>query len=757
MRKRKLPFGKYYDVSPAIGSAIAVFSISLLLLGQPLVAKDNPDAILHTRGYNIIPSPQEVTLAATDVAIDATWSVSSAIGDDIAYRTLVGDAEKLYQLKFAASGNKKIVLSVQKGAVKGSDDPALNEQGYVIRIGADEIRITGNTKAGLFYGVQSLLQLMRPTQPGAVKVPQGEIRDWPEFQLRFIHWDTKHHLDRLETLKTYLDRLARLKINMVSFEIWDKFKFPSHPDVGVKEGFTPEQLQELVDYGLERHIEIVPNIQAPAHMQWILNHEKYAHLRADGSDYEACLCDPETYELIFSLYQDIIDATKGVHYFHASTDEVYYAGICSKCKRPYNEENRSLAFVDFVNKAHDYLSKHGRRMIFWSEWPLAPEHMSKLPSDVINGVLDASYFVGRIQPVNQEGYITGQNKKGIRQLVYTTQAASLAPVAFREGGREQLLETLHNKFLFTAKRGNPIGTFAAGWDDLGPHSELYWAGWTAAAQYSWNTDVENVEHFVADFMMDFYGPGVYGMVDVYRDMKKLSDFYMGSWDKIVPVVPGDGKTRASYGNSDGKYRYPHPLKENALPQPALPFTAGLNIRPVYGAGRYKDLVDQARQMNELATSVIYRLEENRVRATHNAYNFEVLLALTKFMRHHARMFMSLNEIEENLKDAEASAAVGDAKAAVQSLLFAHALAAQNIRNREHVIQHMKEVFSESRVPGYLTREDQYFKWELTVGMDDWEQKMSQIILDYAKKNSLDVAPIENVLKNRQFAAEAAGE
>ena len=218
------------------------------------------------------------------------------------------------------------------------------------------MQVKGNSKAGLFYGVQSLIQLFKTAGPGQVLLPEGEIRDWPDLQLRIIHWDTKNHLDRISALKDYIDRLARLKINMISFEIWDKFKFPTDPDIGVKEGFTPAQLQDLVNYGLERHIQIVPNIQAPAHMQWVLNLPKYAHLRADGSDYQACRCDPQTYKLIFSLYQDIIDATKGVDYFHASTDEVYYAGICKKCSA-YNPRNRSLAFVDFVNQAHEYLTR----------------------------------------------------------------------------------------------------------------------------------------------------------------------------------------------------------------------------------------------------------------------------------------------------------------------------------------------------------------------------------------------------------------
>ena len=95
-----------------------------------------------------------------------------------------------------------------------------------------------------------------------------------------------------------------------------------------------------------------------------------------------------------------------------------------------------------------------------------------------------------------------------------------------------------------------------------------------------------------------------------------------------------------------------------MPEPALPFTAGLNVRPVYSSGKYQEWVTEAREMDQLATSVIYRLEENRLRASHNDYNFEVLLTLTRYMRHHARLFENMHEMENNLQTAESSAASG---------------------------------------------------------------------------------------------------
>ena len=119
-------------------------------------------------------------------------------------------------------------------------------------------------------------------------------------------------------------------------------------------------MHELCAYALERYIQIVPVIQAPAHMSYVLKHEEFAHLRADGMNYQACICDEETRQLIFEMYTDIIDATPGMDYLYVSTDEWYYAGICDKCENEYSSTNRSQVWADFGNEATRFLSAHNR-------------------------------------------------------------------------------------------------------------------------------------------------------------------------------------------------------------------------------------------------------------------------------------------------------------------------------------------------------------------------------------------------------------
>ena len=230
--------------------------------------------------------------------------------DAIAVRRLAEGARELHELVFEGSGERKIVLKAQPGLVKnvkGKDNAA---QSYTIKISPAQIEISGNSEQGVFYGVQSLLQLIRVDSKGRCRLPAGTITDWPALALRFVHWDTKHHQSRMETLKRYIDWAAFFKVNAIGFEMEDKYEYPSHPVIGAPGAYTKEQMHELTRYALERYIELVPQVQAPAHLAFVLKHPEFAHLRVTPDcNYQVSMCNEEAMDLIFDMYQDMIDAT----------------------------------------------------------------------------------------------------------------------------------------------------------------------------------------------------------------------------------------------------------------------------------------------------------------------------------------------------------------------------------------------------------------------------------------------------------------
>ncbi len=724
-------------------------------------AAAQPPTELFLRGYSLIPAPQKVELQNRDIEFSDAWSydASKVAKDHIAVRALLGDLQALQQIELRPATNQSanvIRLAVNNGAVQTGNDPEIARQGYRLKLAPGLIEITGNSEQGLFYGVQTLLQLLKPGARGKLLLPVATIEDWPKLQLRFLHWDTKHHQDRMETLKRYLDWAARFKVNMIGFELEDKFEYPTNPVIGAPGAFTTAEMQELVNYGLERFIQIVPNIQAPAHMAYVLKHPQFAHLRADGNNYQSCLCDEDVYKLIFQMYDDVIKATKGVDYLFVSTDEVYYASICAKCGKPDNEENRSLKWVEFVRRARDFAASRGRRILVWAEYPLRPEHVKMIPPDVIDGV------------IGEEEYLPAENEMGMRQLAYTSlQGAEflfpnhLPNYTSAGGDWGPSSGRLQGAFEAIAKgriwRGKPIGVFGAAWGDSGLHNETFWLGWAAVAAYGWKPGAPTVEQVVADFMNIYYGPRVSEMVEVYRGLQSQAQFFERSWDRLVSRVRAAGYGN-SYGKGIGTTRH-----DQTLPTPALPELPGLHFTPVY-VGRYEKLIADAQASARENDTLVHRLHQNLLKADRNRYNLEVFLSLAALTGHHNRLILGLKEIETKLQAARQAAEKNDARQAVGQLLAAYTRGRSIVEERQRMFADLTTVWEKSRfAKGREVNGKKFFHvlddvkdhWadrradlsymiapEESIGLEPWMKKLAALIRAYAQKNNVPERALE---------------
>lgn len=716
------------------------------MLACALLAAAQPATELHLRGYSVIPQPRTVKLQAGDVPLGMV-ELAGVPENDIILR----------QLRAEWPGRRDgapVRLAIRAGAVETKAEPALDRQGYRIAISDRAIELTGNAHQGLFYAAQTLMQLAKRDPAGRFVVPRGVIEDWPALELRFIHWDTKHHQNRMETLKRYLDWSARFKANMIGFEIEDKFAYPSHPVIGAPGAFTPQQMQELVNYGLERHIQLVPEVQSPAHFAYVLKHPEFAHLRADGNNYQTDICDPRTYELIFSMYDDLIKATKGVNYFFVSTDEVYYAGMGSHCAalRPYNEENRSLTWVEFVQKANDFLKQRGRTMLVWAEYPLLPKHYALLPPGIIDGVVGSPQGL----PIEKE--------RGIRQLSYNSMQGgeylfpSHLPLESPDGlGRSNLRNAYREIGFGKVWKGNPAGVFGAAWDDNGLHDETFWLGWSAVMQWGWNPRTVSPEQHTAEFMNVYYGPGVTGMVELYRTMERQARAYETTWDHVVSKVraPGYGN---SYGKGVGTTRH-----DLTLALPGLPQLPSLSYQNAWRE-KYSRMLETARRGSEENDRLVHALFDNMSRAERNTYNLEVFLEVARFIGHRWRLLNALGAAEKSLVEAEAAAQKKNARQAVGLMVQAYTGVdrahqegvstfaelktvweksrypkGQSVGGRKfvHVLDDVKDHFADRRPDlSYMTAPEE------SMNVSGWLKSLLGTIQTYAKQNSVPVRGLE---------------
>ncbi|HXE12269.1 MAG TPA: glycoside hydrolase family 20 zincin-like fold domain-containing protein, partial [Bryobacteraceae bacterium] len=159
---------------------------------------------LSGRGYAVIPEPQQVHLSSGDFAFSSAWRLQlmSGVKDgSAAVETLRDQLKNKNHMQFAAPSNSgpALVLEIKSGAVQPGasqdrDKAEIQKQAYRMELRPTEVHITGNTETGLFYGVQTFLQLLKPAS-GVLRLPQGEIVDWPDLEMRNIYWDDAHHLE----------------------------------------------------------------------------------------------------------------------------------------------------------------------------------------------------------------------------------------------------------------------------------------------------------------------------------------------------------------------------------------------------------------------------------------------------------------------------------------------------------------------------------------------------------------------------------
>ena len=266
--------------------------------------------------FQILPKPQSVDV----------YSENGLYYSDISFISLVDGMEvttlpdMLKVLPQVGQRGKGVILQETKVDVPES------EEGYVLEVLRDKVLVRSRGAAGLFYGCQTLQQLMEDSRDNHCSIPLMKITDYPAIAYRAVHWDTKHHLDRMEYYYQEIDRLARYKVNAVIWEIEDKLRFTRRPEVAAPNAISKQEMKTLCRYAKERHVEISPLVQGLGHASFILKH--HWELRENpASDWEFCPSNPATYELQFDLYKDALEAMPYGKYLHIGGDEVSAIGI----------------------------------------------------------------------------------------------------------------------------------------------------------------------------------------------------------------------------------------------------------------------------------------------------------------------------------------------------------------------------------------------------------------------------------------------
>ncbi len=653
-----------------------IFLIVVFSFNSHSQKKDNViNTIIKEQGQGLLPVPQKVSLSKQHYLLDESWSVKTMGGipkDDPAILSLSSQLKERFGIKLNGAnrnGDRTIQLIIKPGSVsigKTTDTNrySLQNQAYRLQLQSNRVVIIANAAPGLFYGVQTFIQLLQP-EMNKIFFAGGEITDWPDMDMRMIYWDDAHHLERLDAMKRIIKQVSYYKINTFSLKLEGHFQFPSASPLVEPYAYTPAEYQDLTDYARAHYVELVPYLDAPAHIAFILKHPQYAGLRAfPNSNYELNVLDPKADELILGMLNDLMNANKGGKHILLSTDEAYYVGMSTvEKKRADALGGNGRLLAEYITRIANKLHDKGRKVIIWGEYPLTLSDINSLPPHIINGVYDAK-TAGKFKEhgMRQLIYTSTQGEEPLFPNYYKLPSQSFSPSSsltltddeeqqgdLSKGRVSEVLKDITSAI--DAHISDFAGVIVAGWADAGLNPETFWLGYAAGASAGWNSKEVTSQDITNRFYNSFYGNKIVDMDRVYQLLSAQAEFWNKSWGWEY------SKNRAPiFGYSAAIYDTPKLAKDQVLPFLPVPAGADLSLNNDWNEANKVRLSAAERFLTE-NNELMNLLQENLAVVDYQHYNLLVLQSVAMLCRQNLYMLLGLQRINTLLTSSSDGAAL----------------------------------------------------------------------------------------------------
>ncbi|WP_418213286.1 family 20 glycosylhydrolase [Bacteroides difficilis] len=326
------------------------------------------------------------------------------------YTNLEGEEARLWENCLQAlpvslkKGSKKDVRQVLSLLITGKNERLPSPESYTLSVTPRRIIIRSTSGAGLFYGMQTLLQLLTPSGTG-YSVASVEIEDTPRFAYRGFMLDVSRHFFSKEFVKKQIDALAFYKINRLHLHLTDAAgwrieisKYPLLTDFaawrtepnwkkwwnggreyvrfdepGASGGYyTQKDICEILEYARQHYMTVIPEIEMPSHSEEVL--AAYPQLSCSGEPYknsDFCVGNEETFAFLENVLTEVMELFPS-EYIHIGGDEAGKSAwkTCPKCQKRMKDEH--LANVDelqsyLIHRIEKFLNAHGRHLLGWDE------------------------------------------------------------------------------------------------------------------------------------------------------------------------------------------------------------------------------------------------------------------------------------------------------------------------------------------------------------------------------------------------------
>ncbi len=467
---------------------------SLGLAQQPMLIPQ-PRELQAQRGNFKITSNVEIVLLPVLTEEDRNAAAS-----------LVDELKTVTQVDFAiissvpAANAPAIVLGrLEQPSMKklldarGVNNSGIGDQGYVLDVTPSRVLVAGKEAAGLFYGVQTLSQLLIGDAQSA-EILGVQIRDWPVMMYRGTQVDmARGPVPKLDYLKHIVRTIAEFKLNQLTFYMEDSFQLSGQPLVGVlSDTLKQDDWKELVAYAARYHVDIIPAQNSCGHQHKLLRFEDYANL-AETPHGHVLAPQPASYDYVQSMYEQMVPIFP-TQFYNVGCDETWDLGRGRSADRAQQIGVGKL-YIENLLRVHDIVRNYNKQVIFWGDIALEyPDLIKTLPKDMV--VATWEYFV---HP-NYEKWLKPYMDAGMKIIVCTWVGSGSLIMPDYELAAYNI-----GHFLEEGKKAGAIGMDNTVWIDDGETLyDLNWWSIVYGSAAAWEPGIPDVAAFDQKYDWAFY-------------------------------------------------------------------------------------------------------------------------------------------------------------------------------------------------------------------------------------------------------------
>ena len=457
----------------------------LRLIPQPREVRVEGAPVSLARGITIArPNNAEDRFAAADLA--TVWK-------DRGIRVVNGES---------GQGTRVVLMRADGTAAQSllrrhslSIDSAMHDEGYVIVPDGNRLVVIGATSAGVFYGAQTIKQLVVGDGDQA-KLYRATIRDWPAMRYRGFHDDiSRGPVPTLDFQKKQIRTLAAYKVNFFSLYFEHTLAYDSNPLVAPPGGaMSHADVKELVAYAANYHVDIIPEQEAFGHLHHMLKYEIYSPLGETPHGHVLAPGQPGSIPLIKQMFAEIFSLFPS-RFVHLGADETFELGRGQTADR-VKSVGIGAVYIDFLKQIVDALRPSGKKFLFWGDVALSsPELVPTIPRDLIavswTYGADTSYvrYIKPFRDVGMETWVAPGVSSWNR--VYPNNANALINI---------------QRFVRDGQRLGATGMINTSWDDDG--EALFnqtWYGDLFGAAAAWQSGESSIDAFSSNYGRVFHG------------------------------------------------------------------------------------------------------------------------------------------------------------------------------------------------------------------------------------------------------------